>query len=218
MISYTISVYNEIQEISSLLAQLTKIISKEDEIVVVQTYRDQSEVNTELFKQIKNVIISYANTYQTFHFQQKFADLKNYVNSLATKTYIINLDADEMVTEQTLSLWKNAIQSQKADLYYVPRINIVDSYTLQDMQKYHWNVNSNGWINWPDYQPRIFINNNNLKWAGDVHETMTGAQQAIVLPANPSWAMIHYKHILRQREQNSLYEQINREKDNESHL
>jgi hypothetical protein len=218
MISYTISVYNEIQEISSLLAQLTKIISKEDEIVVVQTYRDQSEVNTELFQQIKNVIISYANIYQTFHFQQKFADLKNYVNSLATKTYIINLDADEMVTEQTLSLWKSAIQSKKADLYYVPRINIVDSYTLEDMQKYRWNVNSNGWINWPDYQPRIFINDNTLKWTGDVHETVIGAQQAIALPANPSWAMIHHKDILKQREQNSLYEQINKEKENGSHL
>ena len=217
-ISYTITVYQELQEITELLTAIKKYIQLDEEIVVVQTYRNQTEIKTELFQQIKNVIISYANIYKTFHFQHKFAELKNYVNSLATKNYIINLDADEMITEQTLHLWKSAIQSKKADLYYVPRINIVDSYTLEDMQKYRWNVNSNEWINWPDYQPRIFINDNTLKWAGDVHETVIVAQQAIALPANPSWAMIHHKDILKQREQNSLYEQINKEKENGSHL
>lgn len=218
MISYTITVYQELQEITNLLSAIKKYAHPDEEIVVVQSYREQSEQNSVLFAQIKNVILGYANTYQTFHFQQKFADLKNYVNSLATQSYIINLDADEMITEQTLSLWRSVIQSNQADLYYVPRINTIDNYTLEDIKQYRWNINTHGWINWPDYQPRIFINNKRMQWVGDVHEALTGAQKAMALPANPSLSIIHNKSIVRQREQNSLYEKINKVKNNGSHL
>lgn len=208
MISYTISVYNELQEISSLLSRLRDIVTEHDEIVVVQTYREQYEITQDLFLNIQKICLEYAHTYQTFHFQNRFADLKNYMNSLAQKAYIINIDADELVSIETAKLWKQTIKEQPSDLYYVPRINTVTGYSLQDVKNYGWNINSHGWINWPDYQPRIFKNTSEISWIGDVHETIHGTNKALALPSDPRMAIIHHKDINRQREQNTLYHHI----------
>ena len=37
----------------------------------------------------------------------------------------------------------------------VPRVNTVEGLTQEHINKWRWNVNENGWINWPDYQTRI---------------------------------------------------------------
>lgn len=215
MISYTVTVYNEVAEIAKLLHLLKKNKSPEDELIVVQTYKNDEDQNTDIFLEIQKICKLNADIYQVFHFQNKFSDMKNYVNSLATRSYIINLDADELVSDHTISCWKKAIlENPDIDLFWVPRINTLDSYTIQDIENYQWNINSNGWINWPDYQPRIFKNNKNIRWIGNVHETLRGTDKAMVLPSDPGLAIIHNKNILKQRQQNSLYARIVQENIN----
>ena len=207
-ISFTISVYNELEELDRLLQLLKSVQTVKDEIVIVHTYREEQEKETSNFKKIENLSQSYCNTYKNFHFQDKFADLKNYLNSLATKDYIINFDADEFASIDTINIWKRIIEENHGDMYAIPRINTVEDLTKEDIKKYQWNVNTNGWINWPDYQPRIFKNTGEIKWSGDVHEQLTGYKRASGLPEDPRFAIIHRKHIDRQRKQNELYENI----------
>jgi hypothetical protein len=208
-ISYTITVYNEKTELKQLLDILLPILSIGDELVLVHTYRDETECKLDNFLEIQNIAIKSSIRYYNFHFQNKFADMKNFVNSLATKDYIINFDADEIATPETIRLWQKSINNVN-DLYYLPRINTVTGYTLDDLKKYQWNINNNGWINWPDYQPRLFVNNKDIKWVGNVHETIVGYNAAVALPADPRLAIIHHKSIDKQRQQNNLYETINR--------
>jgi glycosyltransferase involved in cell wall biosynthesis len=209
-ISYTITVYNELEQLKQLLSLLALCKTNHDEIVVVHTYRNEEEKEIENFKAIKK-ICKHVSIYKNYHFQNKFAELKNYLNSFATKEFIINFDADEFASADTVKLWKQVISENNHDLYLVPRVNKVRDYTLDDMKKYNWQINENGWINWPDYQPRIFKNNGKIKWEGNVHEQLTGQENTGALPADPRFAIIHNKDIDRQRKQNELYENIIRE-------
>lgn len=207
-ISYTISVYNELSELARLLEIVKSNKTKEDEIIIVHTYRDESEKVSPNFKDIQKLSSAFANIYKTFHFENHFALMKNYLNSLATKEYIINFDADEFASSDTINLWIKIISENNNDLFLVPRVNTVIGYTLEDIEKYKWIINNNGWINWPDYQPRIFKNNGKIKWTGDVHEQLIGYEQMAALPQDPRLAIIHHKEIIKQRKQNQLYENI----------
>jgi hypothetical protein len=209
-ISYTITVYNELEQLKQLLSLLELCKTNRDEIVIVHTYRDEAEKQTENFKAIEELCKN-VDIYKNYHFQNKFAELKNYLNSFATKEFIINFDADEFASSDTVKLWKQVISENNNDLYLVPRVNKVRDYTLDDIKKYNWQINQNGWINWPDYQPRIFKNNGKIKWEGNVHEQLMGQENTAALPADPRFAIIHNKDIDRQRKQNELYENIVRE-------
>lgn len=209
-ISYTITVYNELEELEQLLSLLSLCKTNHDEIVIVHTYKDEKEKQTENFKAIEE-LCKHVDIYKNYHFQNKFAELKNYLNSFATKEFIINFDADEFASADTVKLWKQVISENNNDLYLVPRVNKVRDYTLDDVKKYNWQINQNGWINWPDYQPRIFKNNGKIKWEGNVHEQLMGQENTAALPADPRFAIIHNKDIDRQRKQNELYENIVRE-------
>ena len=209
-ISYTITVYNELEELEQLLSLLSLCKTNHDEIVIVHTYKDEEEKQTENFKAIEE-LCKHIDIYKNYHFQNKFAELKNYLNSFATKEFIINFDADEFASADTVKLWKQVISENNNDLYLVPRVNKVRDYTLDDVKKYNWQINQNGWINWPDYQPRIFKNNGKIKWEGNVHEQLMGQENTAALPADPRFAIIHNKDIDRQRKQNELYENIVRE-------
>ena len=209
-ISYTVTVYNELEELKRLLPLLEQVrTDPNDEIIIVHTFRKEKEKFTDIDIQIREYAYPIADNYVRYQFNNKFAEMKNFTNSLATKDYIINLDADEFASVETINIWREAINADN-DLYHLPRINTVKDYTLDDVKKYNWQINTNGWINWPDYQPRIYKNNGNIKWVGNVHEQLTGFTNAAALPANPQYAIIHHKAIEKQRSQNTLYENINR--------
>ena len=209
-ISYTVTVYNELQELKTLLPLLKQVrTDSNDEIIIVHTFREEKEKLTDIDIQIQEYANTIADQYVRYHFDKKFADMKNFTNNLATKDYIINFDADEFASIDTINSWKEAINDNN-DLYHLPRVNTVKDYTLDDIKKYSWNINNNGWINWPDYQPRIYKNNGKIKWIGNVHEQLTGFENAAALPANPRYAIIHHKDIQKQRSQNALYETIQR--------
>jgi len=209
-ISYTVTVYNELEELKRLLPLLEQVRTDlNDEIIIVHTFREEKEKLTDIDVQIREYAYPIADSYVRYHFDNKFAEMKNFTNSLATKDYIINLDADEFASVETINIWREAINADN-DLYHLPRVNTVKDYTLDDVKKYNWQINTNGWINWPDYQPRIYKNNGKIKWIGNVHEQLTGFENAAALPANPQYAIIHHKAIEKQRSQNTLYENITR--------
>jgi hypothetical protein len=208
MISYCVTVYNELEEASRLLPLLKSVIKDFDELVVIQTFKNDHEKTTDHYSAIEKICKLYADKYSVFHFQNNFAALKNYMTSQASQSYIFNFDADETMDTTNIEILRQEILSMDIDLFYLPRINIVDGITEEDIKKWSWNINEKGWINWPDYQPRIYKNNGQIHWAGSVHERLEGFKSSAAINDDGRVAIIHHKSIDRQRTQNTLYDQI----------
>jgi glycosyltransferase involved in cell wall biosynthesis len=215
MIAYCITVYNELEEISRLLSILESVKEPNDEIVIIHTYRDEFEKLSNNYEQIQAICRQHSSDYYNFHFQNNFANLKNYMTSKVSsdQKYIFNFDADETMKPEMLKELRNLLTTEDIDLLYLPRINIVDGLTEEDIQKWKWTIDENGWINWPDYQPRIYKNNGSIKWTSKVHERLEGFKNYGIIEPDSKIAIMHKKHIDKQRMQNALYDQINISRD-----
>jgi hypothetical protein len=202
-ISYAITVCNEFVEIQRLLNFLINTKREEDEIVVLL---DTPKASLELLSQLR-----YWHSKETINlkestFQGHFADWKNELNSLCTGDFIFQIDADELPNYYLIQNLPSILEHNSVvDLYVVPRVNTVEGLTQNHIQKWGWNVNQNKWVNWPDFQTRIYKNTPELKWENKVHERLVGHKEFAYLPMEEEWALYHPKSIERQEKQNNYY-------------
>ncbi len=218
-ISYGITVYNEHVELDDLLHHLSKHIREEDEVVVTQ---DISKVGSKIIQQdefykIEKIFEKYEyHDYfepnqlkvNTFHFEKDFSALKNYTKQNCSGDYIFHIDADEIPNETLLKQLPTILEINDTDLVWVPRINIVNGITDWHMKHWGWRATEQGWINYPDYQARIFRNTEDIKWVKPVHEVIDGAKTYSHLPPHEELTLKHVKEITRQEMQNNLYNEI----------
>lgn len=205
-ISYAVTVCNELVELAHLLKVLTDLRRSEDQIVVLY---DNREPNTRL----KALLDYYTNSFKQFnyveqHFDGDFAQWKNKLTQLCTGDYIFQIDADECPSAHLLNTLPSIIQqleSTQIEMVLVPRINTVEGLTDQHVDQWGWNVDSNGWVNFPDYQSRIYKRIDAIKWVNKVHERLHGFNSYSSLPKDPAYCLIHHKTIERQERQNQLY-------------
>ena len=218
-ISYGITVYNEHKELDNLLDHLSKHIRKEDEVVVtrdISKVGDKSIVQDEFYA-LEKVLEKYEyGTYfkpkqlkvNTFHFKKDFSALKNYTKEHCSGDYIFHIDADEIPNETLLKQLPEILDINDTDLVWVPRINIVNGITEWHLNHWKWRQTEQGWINFPDYQARIFKNADHIKWVKPVHEVIDGASTYSHLPPHEELTLKHEKEIARQEVQNNLYNTI----------
>ena len=204
-ISYAITVCNEFDEIQRLILFLLENKRNEDEIVILYDINNGHE-GIEQF--LKEKSINKQISWIPGEFNGHFAEWKNKLTSLCTGDYIYQIDADEMINEYILRLLPQVLEQNDVDVLLVPRINTVSGLTQQHIDKWGWRVDNNGWINFPDYQWRIYKNNGNIKWKNKVHEVLDGYKTISHLPTNKEWCLIHKKDIKRQEKQNKFYETI----------
>ena len=218
-ISYGITVYNEYKELDNLLYHLSKHIREEDEVVIT---RDISKVGDKSIMQddfyaLEKVLEKYEyNTFfeprqlkvNTFDFRKDFSALKNYTKEHCSGDYIFHIDADEIPNEILIQQLSTILEINDTDLVWVPRINIVNGITDWHMEHWGWRQTEQGWINFPDYQARIFKNADHIKWVKPVHEVIDGAKTYSHLPPHEELTLKHVKDIQRQEIQNKLYEDI----------
>jgi len=203
-ISYGITVCNEHQELQNLLEYLVKLIGAEDEIVVVY---DQNRVTQEVLDVLEEY--SEESISFPFNFQQNFLENKNFMNSKCSGDYIFQIDADEIPEQNLVVGLKTILEHNDVDLLITPRKNLVEGLTQEHIQKWRWNVNEKGWVNWPDAQKRIYRNNPNIKWTGhQVHGMVNGFKTYATLPFEEEWSIIHNKTIDKQESQNERYTKI----------
>jgi glycosyltransferase involved in cell wall biosynthesis len=201
-ISYCITTHNEgAVYIKPLLDRLLKHLQPEDEIVVVDDFSDDpSTVN--VLEEYRDRVNLYFNPLNS-----DFATHKNFAKSKCTKDYIFFIDADENVHENLLITLKEILYNNPTiEMFMVPRINIVQGLTEQHVQKWNWNVNEKGFVNYPDPQTRIVINKEEIKWENKVHERLTGHSTHTILPfETEDYCLLHIKDIKRQELQNDFY-------------
>ena len=207
-ISYGITVHNEADELNKLLEILIHKTDPEDEIVICDDYSDEKtqEVITSWIQQY-----SHEKTIKVY--QRKldgdFSAQKNSVIENSTGDYIFHIDADEQPHEALLLQLKEILEmNDGVDLIYVPRVNIVEGITQEHMKYWGWKSTEQGWINYPDFQSRVFRNSPDIRWRRKVHEQIDGCKTYAHLPPNEELSLYHVKTISKQEEQNKLYGDI----------
>jgi hypothetical protein len=191
-ITYSIQVCNESRELYSLINFLLKVIDEEDNIhVVVDSLHKTDKVN-KVIENFKDKISVFERPFDTFY--------KNscYHGEVATGDYTFLIDADEMPQEKLIANLKNIITETKAEILFIPRINIQPGITQSYIDHYKFNINEAGWINWPDYQGRLYKNCEYVTWTDELHTKLTGSTKIQGIVAKPELALWHIKSIEKQ--------------------
>ena len=206
MISFCITTKNEGPYVDTLLTQIVPMLVDEDEIVIIDDYSDDEEtLDTIRYWRNQNTEISF---YQR-RLQKDFSAHKNFGIEKCSNPWIFQIDADETLgsalEENVHSL---ILSNPEIELFLIPRVNIVEGITQEDIKKWRWVQNEKGWNMWPDFQTRIFQNKHRIRWHGKVHERISGFKKWVSLPEEEEWSLYHIKNIERQRSQNELYRTI----------
>ena len=200
-ISYSILTHNETDSLEKLLRFLVKWKQPQDEIVILDDYSDDEKT-----KQILDFYVSAHDiVFEQRNLLNDFASQKNHLKHMCSGDYSFNLDADEMVSRWLMKNIHGILEENEIDLVYLPRINTVDGLTQQHVQQWGWSVNEEGWVNFPDWQGRVFKNRPNIKWEKPVHEMLVGFQTYSHLPTEKPFCIRHYKTIDKQEQQNQKY-------------
>jgi hypothetical protein len=168
-ISYAITVCDEFVEIQRLVNFLVANKRDQDEIVVLVDL-SKNKPTSELLGYLHKLSYNDKITLVEDIFNNHFADWKNRLTRACSGDYIFQIDADEMVSTYVLDMLPEVLQHNSVDVLKVPRINTVDGITPEHIETWKWGVNEHGWINFPDYQWRIYKNNGEIKWVNKVHE------------------------------------------------
>ena len=206
-ISYSILVHNETDTLEKLLKFLVKWKQPQDEIVILDDFSDDEKT-----KQILDFYVSAHDiVFEQRNLLGDFASQKNYLKNMGSGDYSFNLDADEMISLGLIENIPEIIASNEGiDLIYLPRINTVEGLNQQHAQAWRWQVNEEGWVNFPDWQGRVFRNRPNIRWQYKVHEMITGYQTYATLPQDKPFCILHPKTIEKQEQQNQKYSGIQR--------
>ena len=201
-ISYGITVHNEAEELIKLLDVLNKNIDDEDEIVVCVDGDDEK---------VEAVLGEYLSENKAIVYKRKldgnFSDQKNSVIEKSSGDYIFHIDADEYPNKILLQQLKQILEINDVDLIWIPRVNTVEGMEQIHIERWGWRVTDNGWVNYPDYQARVFRNREDIRWTRPLHEYITGCKTYAHLPPQEELSLYHPKTIQKQEQQNMFYNQ-----------
>ena len=186
-ISYSILTHNETGSLMKLIDFLLEHKDEEDEIVILDDYSDNEKTSAYL-----DVVCSiHEIKFEQRHLLKDYAGQKNYLTRMCKGKYIFNLDADELPNKWLIKNIKEILEANPTiDLFWVPRVNTVEGLTQEHIQKWGWQVNDKGWVNFPDYQGRIWRNRPNIRWEKPVHEVLIGYREHTFLHRKKSFVFI----------------------------
>lgn len=206
-LSYAITVCNELAEIQKLVSFLLDNKRFEDEIVIVF---DSKNGLLEIEEYLRAKSVNDEFKWYPFDFKGDFSELKNYTKKMCSGDYIFHLDADELPNKILMEQLPEIIEINDVDLIWIPRVNTVEGIDPEyHLKQWGWVMNEKGWINYPDYQSRVFRNSDKVKWQNKVHERIVGISKYSHLPPHEELSLYHPKTIDKQEQQNRLYDKIN---------
>ena len=163
---------------------------------------------------IKNEVPEEKLKFKEIAWDDKFDVQKNNSLELSEKMWVVWIDADETYEHLFWNqlFWYMAEATQTgSDCVSVSRINTyTDVEDISIVKKFAedkgWEVNGFGWVNYPDFQQRVF--RNNMRFEGSVHEVIKKCGlQMILYPVN----CIHKKTLRKQIDSLKMYENIERD-------
>ncbi|AZA80937.1 hypothetical protein C1637_10965 [Chryseobacterium lactis] len=204
-ITYGITVCNEYTELKLLLEVLLPLIDKNDEVLILRDVTNPDQKVGELLNDYRskvNVIEAKLNG--------DFATFKNTLIKHAKSRYLFQIDADEYPKEKLITNLKSFLsKNRKYDCFLIPRINIVNGITEEYIEKWNWKKNQNNYINFPDFQNRLFKLGKNIYWQNKIHEVLVNYTRVKELPTeNDEYCLVHIKEMERQKKQNAFYDTL----------
>ena len=193
IISYAICVCNESKDLFSLISFLLKVKDDKDEINILI---DTAHVTDN----VKSVIKYFGDKIVTCErdFDGNFSEHRNFHITQCSGDYIFMIDPDEMPKEFLIQNLKRLIKDTDGELIMVPRINIQPGFTQKWLNKHNFHINELDWINWPDYQGRVFKNTEKIRWSKGLHEVVSGTDKVVYLRTDPKLGLWHIKSIEKQ--------------------
>ena len=171
-ISYGITVHNEAEELKKLLSVLHKNIDDNDEVVVCidgedDAVRFELDVYSKKFFDDRRTMKVYQR-----ELNKDFAAQKNSVIENSSGDYVFHIDADEYPHEILLQQLKQILTINDVDLVWIPRVNTIDGMKEEHIKRWGWKVTEKKWVNYPDYQARVFKNDETIRWERPLHEVI----------------------------------------------
>ena len=209
-ISYAIPVWNELEEIQNITKYILENRREGDELVIVVDEENATQEVRDFVETLAEECID-DNVVRHYHpLKKDFAKHKNFLSSKCTGDWIFQLDADEYPHEYLMTAIPWVIENNpEVEAFWLARINTVSGIKQEHIDKWRWQVNDKGWINFPDYQMRLYKNDpERIKWTKPVHEQLVGFSKFGHMPANEGYCIIHPKSIGRQEQQNEFYDKI----------
>jgi len=207
-ITYAITVCNEHKEIEKLLTFIFENKRPEDQVVVQM---DKDNVTDKVWDVCERFENRQATEYSLIQhsLNKNFAEYKNHLNKACSGDWIFQIDADEIPNPYLIEALPFILEAnQDTEAFWVPRVNTVEGITDAHIQKWGWRLDENNWVNFPDWQMRIYRNKEEIYWIKPVHEQLKGYTKFANLPADEKFALYHPKKIGRQEKQNEFYETI----------
>jgi glycosyltransferase involved in cell wall biosynthesis len=210
-LSIAICIHNEGQYVEDLLERVVQFKRNTKlpvEIVIVDDFSTEEKTIRTFEK-----YLPYIKLY-THALNNDFATHKNFMNSQCNGEYILNLDADEMVSMALLHWIPELVEmNYDVDAFWLPRRKYCGRIDRCSVQQWGWQLTnlpefSLPLVQWPDPQMRLYRNAPDIRWVNKVHEQLTGYKNFAAFPFEPDYAIIHHKDIQRQEQQNTLYSQI----------
>ena len=199
-VSYGITVHNEQEELERLLGKLLVSIDEEDEVVICVDGNHEG---------VRDVIKLYSIDSRVIHYDRKldgnFAEHKNSVIEKSSGDYIFHIDADEYPHDTLLRQLKQILEINDVDLIWIPRVNTIDGMTDEHIQRWGWRVSEKKWVNYPDYQARVFRRDSEIRWTRPLHEHIIGCKTYAHLPPHEELSLYLPKTIEKQEQQNLFY-------------
>ncbi len=207
--SFSIPVCNEINELQALVNNILDHKQEQDEIIILFD-QDNGTKEVEDYLQIL-VTNSKETSWFPASLNNDFATFKNNFLNYCTGDYIVQIDADELPSDEFWAYLPAIFESNRglAESFYISRRNTVDGLTQEHIDKWGWRVqkiDNKDLINFPDWQHRIFKNNGKIKWKNKVHEVLEGYGTLSYIPAE--LFLWHHKDIKRQEKQNAYYDTL----------
>jgi glycosyltransferase involved in cell wall biosynthesis len=207
--SFAIPVCNELDELQVLVTNILEHKQEQDEIVILF----DADNGTQEVKDYLKSLTEYSTDIDWYaaSLNGDFASFKNNFLKYAGGDYIVQIDADELPSDEFWAYLPTIFESNRglAESFYIARRNTVEGLTPEHIAKWGWNVqkiDGKDLINFPDWQHRIFKNAGSIKWKNKVHEVLDGYKTLSYIPAE--LFLWHHKDIKRQEKQNAYYDTL----------
>jgi len=206
-ISYAVTVADEIKEIQTLLPLLIENKIDTDEIIVQY---DNQKVTVEVLEYLNDLVFDKKiDKLIGYPLNGDFGTYKQHLNQNCSGDWIFQLDADEILDTKLINNLGFILEGNpNIEMFFIPRINIVNGLTDEHIKKWGWQVNELGWVNFPDVQGRLYQNKQSIFWSGKVHEQLQGFESYSIFPKDETYCIKHIKEIERQERQNNFYATI----------
>jgi len=207
--SFCIPVCNELNELQTLISNVLEHKQEQDEIIILF---DADSGTKQVEDYLRSLTVASKDiAWYPASLNKDFASFKNNFLKYATGDYIVQIDADELPSDEFWAYLPAVFESNRglAESFYISRRNTVDGLTPEHIAKWNWNVqkiDNKELINFPDWQHRIFKNTGDIKWKNKVHEVLEGYGSLSYIPGE--LFLWHHKDIKRQEKQNAYYDTL----------